>query len=348
MAQNPIGPRAPRSEGSGVLDEIPTSDPTYQHLGTVLIPHTRFPDMFLLEYQTFSGAMAYQPCSKNIDLQGFFTALEPIEKGGDPLFKVARSWSCIIQSIPELPKEVRWVLATIYDFSNEMMRPGTGEDLLWAMRQWLMYWFDMAESLFKMYDYPIYAPTMDWFLRPAAVSVEDDEEVAIDGPSSVSSDENRTVIHHEIESSPKKSGPLCRDGAASSGIAAWMSAQPDWATAFRQPFDPAPGGRVYSRLGTISQPRLAASARQCNRQEQFLGMFRLNPEAIEFDPNMNLTTSIESITSRSPSRTSVGSTGGWDTSSDVDGPSCSEGSLSSSQHLRIMIEAHGEDVGLWG
>jgi len=45
-----------------------------------LIPHTRFPDMYLLEYETFSGAMAYQPCSRGIDIQGFSRPSSPLKE----------------------------------------------------------------------------------------------------------------------------------------------------------------------------------------------------------------------------------------------------------------------------
>ncbi|KAG6017419.1 hypothetical protein E4U54_007353 [Claviceps lovelessii] len=352
--------RAIPSEGSDFFDERTTSDPTYLHLGTELIPHTRFPDMFLLEYQTFSGQMAYQPCSKGIDIQGFFKALEPVERGGDNLFKIARSWSCIVQSIQGLPKDIRWVLATIYDFANEMMRPGTGEDALWAMRQWLIYWFDTAEKLFQKYDYPIFAPAVDWFSRPTAMTVDDDDDQAADldlgdctffRQGSISSDGNRTVIHHRSVPTPIKFDAYRREANYLPGINAWMAGQPDWAGNFGQPFDPTPEGRILSRSEPMLPSWLRASARKSDRQEGGSNVFRFNPDATEFMPQMEQTTSSASTTSRSPSPMSEGSAGGYGTTSESDGLSGDERSLSSAEHLLFMIEAHGgdgEDVEMWG
>lgn len=120
-----------------VLDEIPRDEATYQGLSSTLIPHTRFPGMRLLEYRTFVGALAYQPCFKNVYYANIFEALHPLERNGDGLFKEARTWSCIIQGEDLLPKDVRWVLASIYNLANEMLRPELDEDTLWSFRPWL-------------------------------------------------------------------------------------------------------------------------------------------------------------------------------------------------------------------
>ncbi|KAG6108663.1 hypothetical protein E4U31_007479 [Claviceps sp. LM219 group G6] len=325
-------------EASDPLKEIPTSDPTYRHLSTNLIPHTRFRNMCLLEYQTFSGAMAFQPCALDVDLRGYFKAFDPIEIGGDPLFRIARSWSCMIQSFKGLPKEIRWVLATVYDFSNEMMRPDTSEETLWAMRQWLMYWFDMAERLFQKYNFPISAPDVDWFCRPTAVSVEDDQAVEVGSDTtlychdSFISDENRTVIHHRMESSPYPAAGYSQDAVPSSNISAWIAAQPDWATAFSQPLRPTPGDGIVIPRYTVSEPHLSASAWNSVGQERNSGGFRLNPEATEFDPHMELRTSPGSRTSRSPSPMSEDSIMVRDMSSELDGLCCSDRSPATSKH----------------
>ncbi|KAG5984489.1 hypothetical protein E4U55_004613 [Claviceps digitariae] len=345
---------APPLEVSDFFDEATTSDPTYRNLGTELIPHNRFPDMFLLKYQTFSGMMAYQPCSRGIDLQGFFEALGPIERGGDYLFKIARSWSCIVQSIQGLPKDIRWVLATIYDFTSEMMRPGTSEDTFWTMRQWLMYWFTTAEMLFQNYGYPIYTPAMDWFCRPTTVFVDDyqfsefdHDDYAFFHQGSISSDGNGTVVRHPSESTANKSAAYHRNNPYSPGINAWMAGQPDWARVFRQPLEPSPGGRILSQSAPLPQPRPWASTRKSDGQGES-NVFRFNPEAVEFDPHIERTTSPASTTSRSPSRITEDTVEAYGTSSESDGLSRGQRSLSSTEHLLFMIEAHGEDVEMLG
>ncbi|KAK2608457.1 hypothetical protein QQS21_003027 [Conoideocrella luteorostrata] len=302
-----ISPGSPAEDN--VFDEIPREDATYRYLSSDLIPHRRHPDMYLLEYQTFSGAMAYQPCSKDIDLRGIFEALQPVELGGDGLFRIARAWSCIIQSIHDLPKDVRWVLATIYNFSNDMMLPKTSKNTMWAMRPWLMHWFHVADLLFKTYDLPLSSPSCDWFLRPESVTVEYDTDTESESQtsfcyiSSGSSDGNQTVIRH---------GPNCSDpdingieGRAHTIttvpqiISSWIAAQPDWADILHnQTFDPTPGGRVDSRTESASPPN---SISDQDIPVRDMNSFGLNPEATEFDPYINITTSAASVTSRSPS-----------------------------------------------
>ena len=154
---------------SNVLDEIPRDDIIYKSLSTTLIPHARFSNLFLLEYRTFAGALAYQPCSKDIDLIGIFKSLRPLEKGGDPIFKDARAWSCIMQAIQHLPKDVRFVLAIIYDFANDMLREENDEDTLWRFRPWLQWWYDLADKLFDKYGIFASAPDPDWFIRPTEI-----------------------------------------------------------------------------------------------------------------------------------------------------------------------------------
>ncbi|KAG6030083.1 hypothetical protein E4U19_000596 [Claviceps sp. Clav32 group G5] len=294
--------------------------------------------MFLLEYQTFSGAMAFQPCARDVDLRGYFKAFDPIEIGGDPLFRIARSWSCIVQSFQGLPKEIRWVLATVYDFSNEMMRPDTSEETLWAMRRWLMYWFDMAERLFQKYNLPISAPDVDWFCRPKAVSVEEDQAVEVGSDStlychdSFISDENRTVIHHRMESSPYTAAGYPQYVVPSSNISAWIAAQPDWAAAFPQPLRPTLGDGTVIPRNAVFESHLSASTWNSGGQERNSSGFRLNPEATEFDPHMELRTSPGSRTSRSPSPMSEDSIVVHDMSSELDGLCCSDRSPAASKH----------------
>ncbi|KAG6010451.1 hypothetical protein E4U21_006452 [Claviceps maximensis] len=310
--------------------------------------------MFLLEYQTFSGAMAYQPCSRGIDLHGFFKAFKPIERGGDDIFRIARSWSCIVQSIHGLPKDIRWILATIYDFASEMMRPGTSEDCLWAMRSWLMYWFDTAETLFEKYDYPIYAPVMNWFSRPETVSVDDDDRGAELYPDdyasflqgSTSSDGNVTIVHHRSEPIPNKSAAHRLYAPVSPAINAWMADQPDWMRDSRHPLGFAARGMTLSRSEPILPSRPWASSSESDRQDGGSGVFRWNPEAMEFHVHIHQPSAFS--TSTSTSRISEDFMGGHDTSSESDGLSRDERSISSTEHVQFMIEAHGRDIEMTG
>ncbi|KAJ4259821.1 hypothetical protein NW762_007753 [Fusarium torreyae] len=127
-------------------DAIPIEDITYRKLSSTLIPHPRIPDMFLLRFLTFDCCVAYQSCSKDIDLLGVFNPLHIIEGYVDPIFRAARDWSCIIQASPDLPKDE--------------------EHKIWEMRPWLMHWYEVADNLFSKYGISATAPDPDWFMRP--------------------------------------------------------------------------------------------------------------------------------------------------------------------------------------
>ena len=152
--------------------EIPRDDPTYIHLSSTLVNHPHLPNTYLLEYRTFEGVAAYQICAQDIETSGIFESLKPLDNSGDPVFKAARAWSCAVQSIPTLPREVRWVLATIFNFANEMLRPQNDELFLWSMRPWLLRWYELADGLFMLCGISATAPATDWFLRPTVVQQE--------------------------------------------------------------------------------------------------------------------------------------------------------------------------------
>ncbi|CEI60994.1 unnamed protein product [Fusarium venenatum] len=114
--------------------------------------------MFLLKFITFDGVEAYQPCSRNFNLLNLGEPLCPIETG-DLVFGEARNWSCTEQARPHLPKEVRWILATIYNFACVMLRLSHGENSHWEMRPWLMYLYYVADSLFVENGIPATAPS---------------------------------------------------------------------------------------------------------------------------------------------------------------------------------------------
>lgn len=191
---------APPEPSENVLEEIPKDDITYISISNRLIPHSRLPDTYLLEYLTFTGHKAFQPCSLKIDLFGLFDALKPIEKNGDITFKIARNWSCIVQAVRDLPKDVRWILATIYNFSSQMLQPGRDEDELWGMRAWLHHWYYVADMLFNHYGVFATTPEVDWFLRPTGVTAQESDEkdcVAVFSQcktSTCASTDNETII----------------------------------------------------------------------------------------------------------------------------------------------------------
>lgn len=120
----------PESISADAEDEIPRGDPTYRFIGTTLIPHQRLPDVHLFQYITFCGHKAYQPCSANMDIMNLFQSLAPVEKEADKIFQKAREWSCIVQALPDIPQDVRWILATIFNFATDMLQPGTEENTL--------------------------------------------------------------------------------------------------------------------------------------------------------------------------------------------------------------------------
>ncbi|OBS23904.1 hypothetical protein FPOA_04452 [Fusarium poae] len=121
------------------------------------------PNMSLFKFITFDGVEAYQPCSWN--LNSLSESLCPIETG-DPVFSEARNWSCTEQARRNLPKEARWILATIYNFACVMLGHDRGEDSHWDMRPWLAHLYNVADRLFLKYDISATAPDPDWFSRP--------------------------------------------------------------------------------------------------------------------------------------------------------------------------------------
>ncbi|EFY85589.1 hypothetical protein MAC_08369 [Metarhizium acridum CQMa 102] len=247
--------------------------------------------------------MAYQPCCKDIDLMGFFKPLKPIEPGVDRLFKVARAWSCIIQSLENLPKDLRWVLATVYNFANDMLCAKLSEDTMWRMRPWLMYWYDVADALLELFNISASAPVPDWFFRPGADNSDEEEEpedgvmVTLCRTNSVTSDGNLTVLRHDT-SGRKIQQVRDISSGHQSGIRAWIDAQPDWG-AERQCINPNPGEGVWGNRVASSPPPSTQS--EVSRQVTF----HFNPEAMEFDPHLNLTTSPASVSSRSSSTWSI-------------------------------------------
>ncbi|KAI9163265.1 hypothetical protein HJFPF1_04867 [Paramyrothecium foliicola] len=246
---------------SNVLDEIPKDDRTYQSIGETPIPHRRISGLFLLEYRTFTGARSFQPCSKNIDLSGIFDVLHPLDHNGDPVFKIARTWSCIVQSFEVLPKEIRWVLATVYNFSNEMLRPEIDEPTLWAMRPWLMHWFDIADRLFELFNVSASTPTVNWFSRP-----RNDKEIGHGATDTANKNLRRrssslsscgTVIHHEMPQHGHQSSPPDWPSRRlpMAAIRSWLNSTEGAASrAGDEVFDPTPGGSSRQRPSTQGYP----------------------------------------------------------------------------------------------
>jgi hypothetical protein len=122
-----------------VFDEIPRSDITYRAIGNTLVPHSYLPSVSLFQFRTFRGSLAFQPCSKQIHHLKLFRALRPVEGVHDAVFEQAREWSCFVQAMDDLPRDVRWLLAMIYNFVSEMLRYENTEIYLWNMRNWLLH-----------------------------------------------------------------------------------------------------------------------------------------------------------------------------------------------------------------
>ncbi len=121
------------------LNEIPRSDVTFHAIGNTLWRHSFLPNVSLFQFLTFRGTLAYQPCSRHMHRLNLFKALKPIQGAQDPVFEQARTWSCSVQAVEDLPRDLRWLMATIYNFATEMLRFHNSETYLWKMRNWLMH-----------------------------------------------------------------------------------------------------------------------------------------------------------------------------------------------------------------
>jgi hypothetical protein len=246
----------------------------------------------LLEFRTFSGAMAFQPCCLNIDFMGLFRALQPMEAQCDHVFEVGRTWSCVLQGINDLPKDLRWVLATIYNFCSHMLSSQSSEDTLWKMRAWLMHWYDVADDLLLLFNIPASAPNVDWFLRPPASPLEETLESEANSftkfgcGNSTASDANQTVLRHcpqiDESQSPKLGEAQQRLPNHQLDIREWIAAQPEWGVR-EQPFD-----HTSEELAALSQQHETSQTTH----------FQFDPRVSPFDPNQDLWTSHASDSSR--------------------------------------------------
>ncbi|GJN67567.1 hypothetical protein PLICBS_001594 [Purpureocillium lilacinum] len=274
----------PCEVSNDVFNEIPRGDWTYRSLGTRLIPHKRFADTYLLEYRTFQGALAYQPCSRNIRSMGLFDSLQPLEPNGDQVFKEAREWSCVTQSIFALPRELRWVLATIYNFANEVLRLDSDENTAWQMRSWLVHWYTVADELFKFFGILAESPEVDWFSRPCATPETLPQQVHKSPTNRQSngtdSSSARTIVRHfnSLRNAGNEQQYQVRHSNAAL-IHGWLSTQT------RLPqlhdtalFDPAPGGYASSWAN------LPPAAARWSRESSMAASSNLNPAAPAFMP----------------------------------------------------------------
>ena len=166
-----VGPPAP---SDNPLDDIPVRDISYTCLSDEFIPHPMIPGVFSIRYLTFEGSMAYQPCSSVLNMTRLFETLGPRERAGEELFKTARVWSCMVQILPDLPKPVRWLLATIYQFANCCLAADVPEQRLMKLKPWLFYWYTVAEGLFIMFEVPVSTPDPIWFVYPFRVRGDGD------------------------------------------------------------------------------------------------------------------------------------------------------------------------------
>lgn len=158
------GEDGPLEDVESDADGIPRNDVTYQWMGNHPTPHPRLPNMFLFQFVSFTGYIAYQPCSMNIDLMGIFDTFISREKDLDYIFKIGRVWSCVVQAHRNLPRDIRWVAATVYNLCMDMLKPDTKAEVSLSMRKWLVHWYNTADQLFRRHGIPATSPDMDWLL----------------------------------------------------------------------------------------------------------------------------------------------------------------------------------------
>jgi hypothetical protein len=274
----------PSDPAPNVLDEIPRDDMSYRFVRMNLVPHRRIPDLFLLRYRTFIGRTAYQPCAKDIDLTGIFEVIQPVKKRGDPVFKAARSWSCVVQASEILPKDIRWVLSLIYNLSHEMLNPRVNDDVLWKMRPWLMYWYDVIDRLFNYYGIFASAPEPNWFKRPRPLrganqeAVHNDDRAQRRHTTTATSTTGGTVIHHATPRRDRQAAStrnIIPQSQSVSAIQSWLSTLPNSSSdGEHEIFDPTPSGAVSSK----NSPATSSSSIPVAKSPQ------LNPNAITFHP----------------------------------------------------------------
>lgn len=159
------GEGSPYEDEEANADGIPRNDITYLWMGNHPTPHARLPNLSLFKFISFTGFTAYQPCSMNIDLMGIFDTLNYREQGLDSIFKIGRVWSCVIQAHENLPRDIRWLAATIYNLCMDLLKPDTRAEVSLSMRKWLMHWYDLADQLFQRHGIPARSPAMDWTLE---------------------------------------------------------------------------------------------------------------------------------------------------------------------------------------
>lgn len=158
------GEGPPFEDEDSDADGIPRNDITYQWMGNHPTPHSRLPNMSLFQFISFTGFVAYQPCSMNIDLMGIFDTFNSREQDLDYIFKIGRVWSCVIQAHENLPRDIRWVVATVYNLCMDLLKPNTKAEVSLSMRRWLIHWYNIADQLFRRHGIPARSPDMDWLL----------------------------------------------------------------------------------------------------------------------------------------------------------------------------------------
>ncbi|PTB36336.1 hypothetical protein M441DRAFT_30952 [Trichoderma asperellum CBS 433.97] len=149
---------------------VPRDHFTYEGLGTVLVGSPRQRGLFRLAFRNYAGAVGWMPCGPDIGRRAEFLNLAQHEEFGDPIFKSARLWACKVQGYLYMPKDIRWVLWSIYMLSNEVLYNSQEDDeqVLWLMRVWLNDLYFTAQKLFDRYqlEMPVPMPEHDWLERP--------------------------------------------------------------------------------------------------------------------------------------------------------------------------------------
>ena len=188
------------------LGYVPRNDPTYTLLSAELVNHPHMIGVKLLPYANARGYPMHLPVGPDMKMRSLFNPLCRIlheESPGvaDPVMLEARIWACTTQNNWFLPKDLRWVLAMVFEVSCRALRLGCAnnqgpmacprherdwqgasnaqrsswnhgygqdpkETERWAMRSLLHELYDVFTGLCDVYQVGhLHVPEVDWMSR---------------------------------------------------------------------------------------------------------------------------------------------------------------------------------------
>ncbi|KAF5003851.1 hypothetical protein FDECE_9627 [Fusarium decemcellulare] len=175
-----------------------------------------------------------------------------------------------------------------------MLHPSITEDTLWTMRAWLLHWYEVAEALFRSYGIFATTPNPDWFKRPLAKPIKENQPGGhigvrqrdkVSSPCSSSLSDTGTVIHrHPLRSLVLESEEDTRElqpTPASPNTVKWLDSQSEMIeTNGDGPilFDPTPRGRISRKRRQVGSPMSQTPSPSPPTS-------KLNPLATEFVPS---------------------------------------------------------------